>query len=109
MANSKLERLKRMKAGNMLGEGELESITGGAVTEMNQDAFFFNKMGISQPAIGDIEEWSKTWASFGVTAVKDEKGKNQYSINGRPVNQGVAWKTARAAMNNPSATGTLGG
>ncbi len=106
MTISNTERMKKKFAGKMLAVEEMEEIVGGAMSGMNQDAALFKQMGYDNiPVIGGTEQWKKVWASFGVDAAKTQDGGSAYSVNGKPITQGEAWKMVKEAKSGMNIQG----
>ncbi len=101
MANSKLELLKKAKAGNMLTADELDGAAGGAAGEMASDSQFLNRLLQGRAGCPNIhsgmnclldggafrKELTAAWASVGITANLSGSlsGKNIYMLDGREI------------------------
>ncbi len=109
MGNSKLDKIRKMNADNMLDEGDMHGISGGERFQGCQDSAFLNVLlegNPNQPSRRDgdypeinsdaVQQLTKAWGSVGVVYGYNDYGRNSYYIDGEKVTRTRAYLHAMA-------------
>ncbi len=105
MADDKMEKLRNLKADNMLETEKLEQVAGGTEDETSEDGFFLYRLmrRAGMPDMVNIgnpggymraTSWTvlRAWEALGVKVIEgDNSTGNRYYIDGRPVSREAAY------------------